>query len=748
MLKPALARGQLRCVGATTIDEYRKYVERDAALARRFQPVPVGEPSISATLAILRGLRERYELHHGVRIADAALVAAAENTARYVSDRFLPDKAIDVVDEAAARLRVQHESTPEPVERARRAITLKRIERTAIAKDLAAGGDGTGSETRARLEQHLRDLDEDLAHLEEVLAKLTARWERERTRLTRIQLKQTELDRARRELEQSQRDGRLERAGELLYSVIPRLTAEIREATAAAAEAGARGSLVGDYVTARDINEVIARSTGIPVADLERGERQRLLELADRLGERVRGQGPAVRRVADAVCASRAGLAPPDRPVATFLFLGPTGVGKTALAQALADELFGHSSASPSVGDEDDEGDGALPSAGPSAEASLANDRLIRIDMSEFSEPHSISRLIGSPPGYIGHDEGGMLTERVRRAPYSVVLLDEIEKAAPEARHVLLPLLDAGRLTDGRGRTVDFRNTVVVMTSNIGAGAVVGPGVTGGAAGPGAETPEERRHREQATREVALRQLRSRFSPEFINRIDGVVVFRALTPVELDAILQDRVEALNQRLARRWPGGVSQPAPGGDAPAAGAAGGGLVPIAGDGDASSASHHHHHHHRSEGDIRLVIAPDARERIVQAAAAVNQGAYGARPLLRMVDRLLNRPLARLVLSGAVRHGTVDIALVEGTDDWVRWTQTPPGGAGPERELCRVRIRSDEDDSFDDEEDTDVVLGDQQQYHMPDSSEWHTGGQGDGGDGEGGSRPAGRPPTASGF
>ncbi|WP_235559084.1 ATP-dependent Clp protease ATP-binding subunit, partial [Microbacterium sp. Leaf351] len=468
MLKPMLARGELRLIGATTLDEYREFIEKDAALERRFQQVYVGEPSVEDTIAILRGLKERYEAHHKVAIADGALVAAASLSNRYLPSRQLPDKAIDLIDEAASRLRMEIDSAPLEIDELRRHVDRLKLEELALKKEKDAA-------SKERLEK----LRTDLAAEESRLTELQARWERERASLNRVGDLKTRLDAARVEAERAQREGNLEKASRLLYAEIPALE---RELVAAEQAESTDERMVGDQVTDEDIAAVIAAWTGIPVGRLLQGETEKLVHLEAELGRRLIGQKPAVRTVSDAVRRSRAGISDPNRPTGSFLFLGPTGVGKTELAKALAEFLF------------DDER------------------AMVRIDMSEYGEKHSVSRLVGAPPGYVGYEQGGQLTEAVRRRPYSVVLLDEVEKAHPEVFDVLLQVMDDGRLTDGQGRTVDFTNVILILTSNLGSPILIDPLLT----------PDEKREQVQAL-------VRQAFRPEFVNRLDDVVIFQALT---------------------------------------------------------------------------------------------------------------------------------------------------------------------------------------------------------------------------
>ncbi len=501
LLKPLLARGELHCIGATTLDEYRKYIEKDAALERRFQPVFVGQPSVEDTISILRGLRERYEVHHKVRIKDAALVNAATLSNRYITDRFLPDKAIDLVDEAAARLRTEIDSMPAELDEVARRVLQLEIEREALRKE-------TDQASRDRLER----LEKELADHKEEEARLRAQWETEKGALGGVAEHQKELEAARLELERVTRPGSEydpARASEIQYSVIPELEKRIA-AGENSGEGGAR--LIKDHVDAEDIAEVVARWTGVPVAKLMEGEAQKLLGLESHLHERVVGQDEAVTAVSDAVVRARSGLGDPQRPVGSFIFLGPTGVGKTELARALAAFLF------------DDE------------------QAMVRIDMSEYMEKHSVSRLVGAPPGYVGYDEGGQLTEAVRRRPFSVVLFDEIEKAHPDVFNALLQILDDGRLTDGQGRTVDFKNVVIIMTSNVGSELIL----SHGPAMSDRSSPDYARMKEEV-----LNALRATFRPEFLNRVDDIVVFHGLKPEDLERIVEIQLERIKERLADR-----------------------------------------------------------------------------------------------------------------------------------------------------------------------------------------------------
>ncbi|WP_421762410.1 ATP-dependent chaperone ClpB [Devosia sp.] len=547
LLKPALARGELHCVGATTLDEYRKHVEKDAALARRFQPVFVDEPTVEDTISILRGLKEKYELHHGIRISDSAIVAASTLSKRYIADRFLPDKAIDLIDEAAARLRMAVESKPEELDELDRRIMQLKIEREALKKET-----DDASKTRlARLEQELADFEEEAGAL-------TTRWQNEKQRLHGSQKLKEELDKARTDLELAQRQGNLARAGELAYGVIPGLEKQIKAADDPNGDGKPDNPMVEEVVTPSHIAQVVSRWTGIPVDRMLEGEREKLLQMEDQLGKRVVGQAEAVEAVARAVRRSRAGLQDPNRPIGSFMFLGPTGVGKTELTKSLAQFLF------------DDE------------------HAIVRMDMSEFMEKHSVARLIGAPPGYVGYDEGGMLTEAVRRRPYQVVLFDEIEKAHPDVFNVLLQVLDDGRLTDGQGRTVDFRNTIIIMTSNLGSEYLVN--LKDG-------EPVE------LVRGKVLDVVKAAFRPEFLNRVDDIIVFHRLERSHMGAIVDIQMGRLRNLLKER------------------------------------------------DIALELTPAAREWLG------NEGydpAYGARPLKRVIQREVQDKLAEEILAGRVVDG----------------------------------------------------------------------------------------------
>ena len=490
LIKPALARGELHCVGATTLDEYRKYVEKDAALARRFQPVMVNEPTVEDTVSILRGIKEKYELHHGVRISDSALVAAATLSHRYITDRFLPDKAIDLVDEAASRLRMEVDSKPEELDQLDRQILQLQIEAEALKKE-----DDNASKDR------LEKLEKELANLLQQSAEMTAKWQSERDKLEAAREVKEQLDRARAELEHAKREGDFAKAGELQYGRIPGLEKQLTEAEAREGDA-----LVSEAVRPEQIAEVVERWTGIPVAKMLEGEREKLLKMEDELGKRVIGQTKALTAVANAVRRARAGLNDEGRPLGSFLFLGPTGVGKTELTKAVAEYLFDDDAA------------------------------MVRIDMSEFMEKHSVSRLIGAPPGYVGYDEGGVLTEAVRRRPYQVVLFDEVEKAHPDVFNVLLQVLDDGMLTDGQGRTVSFKQTLIILTSNLGARAL-------------SELPEGADP--SAARAEVMEAVRQHFRPEFLNRLDEQIIFDRLNRADMAGIVEIQLRKLEARLASR-----------------------------------------------------------------------------------------------------------------------------------------------------------------------------------------------------
>ncbi|WIW88178.1 ATP-dependent chaperone ClpB [Sphingobium sp. V4] len=542
LLKPALARGELHCIGATTLDEYRKYVEKDPALQRRFQPVFVGEPTVEDTISILRGLKEKYELHHGVRITDSAIVSAATLSNRYITDRFLPDKAIDLMDEAASRLRMEVESKPEEIENLDRRIIQLKIEREALKR-----------ETDKASADRLAALEEDLANLEEQSAALTQRWQAEKDKIAGESRIKEQLDAARLELEQAQRAGDLAKAGELAYGRIPDLERKLADAQTAS-----EGAMLREEVTAEDIASVVSRWTGIPVDRMMEGEREKLLAMEAELGKRVIGQAEAVKAVSTAVRRSRAGLQDPNRPLGSFLFLGPTGVGKTELTKALAGFLFDDDSA------------------------------MVRIDMSEFMEKHSVARLIGAPPGYVGYEEGGVLTEAVRRRPYQVVLFDEVEKAHGDVFNILLQVLDDGRLTDGQGRTVDFTNTIIVLTSNLGSQYI---------AGLADDEPVEK------VEDQVMDIVRAHFRPEFLNRLDEIILFHRLGASHMAPIVDIQVARIGNLLRDR------------------------------------------------KIRLDLTDGARAWLGRVGY---DPVYGARPLKRAVQRYLQDPLADLILRGEVPDG----------------------------------------------------------------------------------------------
>ncbi len=556
MLKPALARGELHCIGATTLDEYRKHVEKDAALARRFQPVFISEPTVEDSISILRGLKEKYELHHGVRIADAAIVAAATLSHRYISDRFLPDKAIDLMDEAASRIRMQVDSKPEDIDELDRRILQLQIEREALKKE-------SDSASRERLGK----LEKELSALEQKSASLTAAWKAAKDKLADAQKLKEQLDKARADLEIAQRRGELARAGELTYGVIPDLEKKLKAAEQA--DPGVPGGrALKEEVTAEDVAAVVSRWTGVPVDKMLEGERAKLLRMEGELHKRVVGQHEAIVAISNAVRRARAGLQDPNRPIGSFLFLGPTGVGKTELTKALAAFLF-----------DDDQA-------------------MVRIDMSEYMEKHSVSRLIGAPPGYVGYDEGGALTEAVRRRPYQVVLFDEIEKAHPDVFNVLLQVLDDGRLTDGQGRTVDFKNVLIIMTSNLGSEYLA-------ALKDGQST--------ELARGKVMDEVRRAFRPEFLNRLDEILLFNRLSRAEMGDIVEIQLDRLRKLLAAR--------------------------------------------------KLTLEVD-NAALTWIANEGYDPIYGARPLKRVIQRSLQNPLAQLILEGAVRDGdTVKVTVQDG-------------------------------------------------------------------------------------
>ncbi len=542
MLKPALARGELHCVGATTLDEYRKHVEKDAALARRFQPVFVSEPTVADTISILRGLKEKYELHHGVRITDAAIVAAATLSNRYITDRFLPDKAIDLVDEAASRLRMEVDSKPEEIDELDRRLIQLKIEREALKK-----------ESDPASKERLKKLLDEVSGLEAQSAELTKQWQGEKEKLNEAQKLKEKLDHARSELEQVQRRSDWTRAGEITYAIIPDLERKLKEA-----EAAAEHRMLNEVVTDQDIAAVVSRWTGIPVDKMLEGEREKLLHMEDALRARVIGQDEAIIAVSNAVRRARAGLQDPNRPIGSFLFLGPTGVGKTELTKALAAFLF------------DDE------------------QAMVRIDMSEYMEKHAVARLIGAPPGYVGYEEGGALTEAVRRRPYQVILFDEVEKAHPDVFNVLLQVLDDGRLTDGQGRTVDFKNTLIILTSNLGSEILAG---------------QSEGQDSSAVRDQVMEVVRASFRPEFLNRLDEILLFHRLTRAQMGGIVEIQLKHLERLLA--------------------------------------------------DRKITLALDERARNWLADKGYDP-VYGARPLKRVIQRELQNPLAGLILAGRIKDG----------------------------------------------------------------------------------------------
>ncbi|MGY4567365.1 MULTISPECIES: ATP-dependent chaperone ClpB [Bradyrhizobium] len=547
LLKPALARGELHCIGATTLDEYRKHVEKDAALARRFQPIYVSEPTVEDTISILRGLKDKYEQHHGVRITDSALVAATTLSNRYITDRFLPDKAIDLMDEAAARLKMQVDSKPEELDSLDRDIIRLKIEQEALKKENDAGS-----------KSRLQTLEKELAGLEERSTALTARWSAEKNKLSNAQKLKSELDALRVELANAQRRGEFQKAGELAYGRIPELQKKLADIEAQENSKPNGGEMMEEAVTANHIAQVVSRWTGVPVDKMLEGEKDKLLKMEDSLAKRVVGQAEAVRAVATAVRRARAGLQDPNRPTGSFMFLGPTGVGKTELTKALAADLFNDETA------------------------------MVRLDMSEFMEKHSVSRLIGAPPGYVGYDEGGALTEAVRRRPYQVVLFDEIEKAHPDVFNVLLQVLDDGRLTDGQGRTVDFRNTLIIMTSNLGSEFLVNQ--------PEGEDTA-------AVRDQVMGVVRAHFRPEFLNRIDEIILFHRLQKSEMGRIVEIQFARLTKLLEDR------------------------------------------------KIELTLDAKARDWLAEKGW---DPAYGARPLKRVIQRSVQDPLAEMILAGEVKDG----------------------------------------------------------------------------------------------
>ena len=543
MLKPALARGELHVIGATTLDEYRKYVEKDAALERRFQKVLVDEPSVEDTIAILRGLQEKYEAHHGVEITDPAIVAAAELSHRYITDRYLPDKAIDLIDEAASRVKMEIDSKPEALDKLERRLIQLKIEREAMKKET----DDASRQRLSAIEKEIEELSRKYSDLEEI-------WKAEKSQALGEKDVRDEIDRVRREMDACRREARYERLAELQYAVLPKLEEKLKKAESTEKKTlETQPKLLRTSVGAEEIAEVVGRATGIPVSKMMQGERQKLLHMDEALSKRVVGQSQAVRCVTDTILRSRAGLSDPNRPYGSFLFLGPTGVGKTELTKALANFLFD------------------------------SDEAMVRIDMSEFMEKHSVARLIGAPPGYVGYEEGGYLTEAVRRKPYSVILLDEVEKAHPDVFNVLLQVLDDGRMTDGQGRTVDFKNTVIVMTSNLGSGEI---------------QQMQANAQPEAIKDAVMEQVKAHFRPEFINRIDEIVVFNALDDEAIKSIAKIQVAKLAERIAAQ------------------------------------------------DITFEVTPAALEAIAQAGF---DPVYGARPLKRAVQDKLENPVARLLLEG---------------------------------------------------------------------------------------------------
>lgn len=564
MLKPALARGELHCIGATTLDEYRKYIEKDAALERRFQKVLVEEPTVEATIAILRGLQEKYELHHGVEITDPAIVAAAELSHRYITDRFLPDKAIDLIDEAAARIKMEIDSKPEVMDKLDRRLIQLKIEREAVKKEK----DEASQKRLALIEDEIQKLEREYADLEEV-------WKIEKGAAQGAASIKEEIDRVKAEVMKFQREGKLEKVAELQYGKLPQLEAKLKEAAQYEAEGG-QNKLLRTQVGAEEIAEVVSRATGIPVSKMMQGEREKLLLMEQKLHERVVGQDEAVRLVSDAIRRSRAGLSDPNRPYGSFLFLGPTGVGKTELCKALAGFLFD------------------------------SEDHLIRVDMSEFMEKHSVARLIGAPPGYVGYEEGGYLTELVRRKPYAVILLDEVEKAHPDVFNVLLQVLDDGRMTDGQGRTVDFKNTVIVMTSNLGSQMI----------------QEMAGSEYQTIKNAVMGEVKTYFRPEFINRIDEVVVFHSLDQKHIQSIARIQLHGLEARLAKL------------------------------------------------EMKLEVSDAALSAISQTGF---DPIFGARPLKRAIQAQIENPLAKEILEGNfVAKDTICVDLINDVFSFIKKTQ----------------------------------------------------------------------------
>jgi ATP-dependent Clp protease ATP-binding subunit ClpB len=554
MLKPALARGELRCVGATTLNEYKKYIEKDAALERRFQQIYVGEPSVEDTIAILRGLKEKYEVHHGVRIKDSAIVAAATLSHRYITDRFLPDKAIDLIDEAASRLRIEIDSLPQEIDQLEREILQLEIERQALQR-----------EEDERSKARLKEIEQRIADLREKSSGMKAKWQSEKEAIERMRAAKAELEQLKLQLDQVRNAGDLARASELQYGQIPELERKLAAEQEKLAELQKDGVMLKEEVDEEDVAEVVAKWTGIPVSKMLEGEMQKLVTMEERLSKRVIGQEEALKAVADAVRRARAGLQDPNRPIGSFIFLGPTGVGKTETARALAEFLF------------DDE------------------HAMIRLDMSEYMEKHAVARMIGAPPGYVGYEEGGQLTEAIRRRPYAVVLFDEIEKAHPDVFNVLLQILDDGRLTDAKGRTVDFKNTVLIMTSNLGSREI-----------------QEAEGDEQQVREAVFQELQANFKPEFLNRIDDIVIFHQLSREQIAKIIDVQLERLRAMLGER------------------------------------------------NIQLVLDDSARQLLAREGYDPN---YGARPLKRAIQTLIQNPLAIKLLSGEILPGQIVKASARG-------------------------------------------------------------------------------------
>jgi ATP-dependent Clp protease ATP-binding subunit ClpB len=567
MLKPMLARGELRCVGATTLNEYQKHIEKDAALERRFQPVYVGEPSVEETIGILRGLKERYEVHHGVRIQDSALVAAATLSNRYIADRFLPDKAIDLVDEAASRLRIEIDSLPTEIDQVERRLVQLEIERQALKKEK----DKASKERLARVEK-------EIAELRETSAGMKAHWQQEKDAIQKIRATKEQIEQTRFQIDEATRKGDLGKASELQYGTLPQLEKQLQDENKHLAELQSKQKMLKEEVDAEDVAEVVAKWTGIPVSRLLEGEMQKLLHVEERLRERVVGQDEALLLVANAVRRSRAGLGDPRRPIGSFLFMGPTGVGKTELARALAEFLFNDEHA------------------------------LVRLDMSEYMEKHTVARLIGAPPGYIGYDEGGQLTEAVRRRPYAVILFDEIEKAHPDVFNALLQVLDDGRLTDGKGRTVDFRNTVVIMTSNVGSDLI--------------QEASRRGDDDERLKDKLMDVLRHTFRPEFLNRVDETVIFKSLGKGEIEKIVEIQLKDLRKRLAER------------------------------------------------KLSLEVTPEAKAMLAERGY---DPVFGARPLKRTIQRMIENPLAVEVLAG--RFGEGDTIVVEPDGETLKFSKEAP-------------------------------------------------------------------------